>query len=143
MDVHIKRIDKTLPLPRYESEGAVAFDLYSRETIEISGKSLALLPSNLIIGVPDGYALQIFARSSLAKKKGLMLANSVGIIDADYCGEEDEILISVYNFRDEPVTVERGTRIAQGMFVPAPKAHWIEVELMHPESRGGFGSTGS
>lgn len=142
MQITIKRIDKDLPLPQYHTSGAAAFDFYSRETLTIEAKTVARIPSNFIIATPTGYFLMVAARSSLASKKGLMLANGIGIIDSDYCGENDEILISVYNFTDQPVVVERGERIAQGTFVKIEQGIWEEVEKMTSKDRGGFGSTG-
>jgi dUTP pyrophosphatase len=142
MQIAIKRIDPTLPLPQYLTPGAAAFDFYARETTIIAAKSLGKIPSNLIIQTPPGYMLNVFSRSSLAQKKGLLLSNGVGIIDNDYSGPEDEILIPVYNFTDTPVTVERSERIAQGVFVKVEPAVWQEVAEMSAKSRGGFGTTG-
>jgi dUTP pyrophosphatase len=67
----------------------------------------------------------------------------VGTIDRDYCGDNDEILLSVYNFTDEEVVVEKGERIAQGMFIRIDSGNFVEVEKMGESDRGGFGSTGS
>lgn len=143
MKIKIKRIDNTLSLPAYQTTGAVAFDLYSREDLNVPAKSIVLVPSNLIIEIPRGYALIITARSSLAKKKGLMLANGVGTIDCDYCGPEDEIKISVYNFTDQEMAITKGERLAQGLFIKTDQAEWEETNEMNNKSRGGFGSTGS
>ncbi|MEK7606889.1 MAG: dUTP diphosphatase [Patescibacteria group bacterium] len=142
MQVAIKRIDSTLPLPRYQTAGAAGFDFYAREAVTVAAHSLARIPSNFIIRIPAGFVLFITARSSLAAKKGLMLANGVGTIDSDFCGPADEILISVYNFTDASVAVERGERIAQGVFVRMDRAEWEEVEIVESSNRGGFGSTG-
>jgi dUTP pyrophosphatase len=142
MKVRIVRIEKDLPLPRYETAGAVAFDLYTRQAATIPPGEMAMLGTNLIIGVPDGHALVIAARSSLSKKKGLAFRNGIGIIDQDYHGPEDEVRMLVWNFTDTPVSVERGERLAQGMILPIAKAEWEEVESIKEESRGGFGSTG-
>jgi dUTP pyrophosphatase len=70
-----------------------------------------------------------------------MVANGVGVIDTDYCGPQDEVKIQVLNFTQAPVTVKRGDRIAQGIFLKYAPPEWEEGE---PESttRGGFGSTG-
>ena len=62
--------------------------------------------------------------------------------DSDYCGEEDAVLIAVYNFSDTQTTVEKGERIAQASIIPIPSITFTEVSSMHPKSRGGFGSTG-
>lgn len=141
LEVNIKRVDTELPLPTYATAGSVGFDLLSRETTEVSPRSLALIPSNLIVQTPPGYMLLLTMRSSTARRKGLLMPNGVGVIDQDYCGESDELLVSVYNFRDEPVTVLRGERIAQGIFIPVGRFAWNEVEHVG-SARGGFGSTG-
>jgi dUTP pyrophosphatase len=96
----------------------------------------------LVIAGPDGYFLGIFARSSTPLKRGLMVANGVGVIDADYCGPGDEIKIQVLNITDAPVTIVRGDRLAQGIVLPCPRVEWEEVEEMAVPTRGGFGSTG-
>ena len=142
MHIRIVRIDKTLALPRYESNGAVGFDLITRETTVIEAGAIALVPGNVIVAVPSGYALLIIPRSSLPRKKALVCPHSIGVIDQDYHGEKDEILVQVQNISDAPVTVERGERIAQGIFVKVETAQWEEVEHHGAESRGGFGSTG-
>lgn len=142
MIIKIKRIDTTLPLPEYATNGSCAFDLYSRETTTISPQQIVLLPSNLIVATPPGYVLILSPRSSLARKKGLIMPNSIGVVDQDYSGDSDEILLQVQNLADREVTVERGERIAQGLLVKIEKANWDEVTVMSVESRGGIGSTG-
>ncbi len=141
MKVKIKRVDKSLPLPRYETEGSVGFDLLCRETAEIAPNEIVLIPANVIVETPPGYMLMLCMRSSTPRKFGIMMAQGVGIIDTDYCGEEDEIKIQAYNFTDNTVTIERGSRIAQGIFVKVDTADWNEVDQMEASSRGGFGST--
>ena len=74
MKVKIKRIDKSLPMPAYQTIGAVAFDLYSRIDITIPPKTLERLPTNVIIAIPKGYMLEIKDRSSTLKKKGLLVS---------------------------------------------------------------------
>ncbi len=142
MQVHIQRIDTSLPLPKHESSGAVGFDFVTRETTTIAPQQIALVPGNVIVRVPEGFALFIVPRSSLPRKKALVCPHSIGVIDQDYHGPSDEILIQVQNIGTEPVTVERGERIAQGIFVKVEQAEWIEVDGHGAETRGGFGSTG-
>ena len=141
MKVKIKRVDKSLPLPKYETEGSVGFDLLCRESATIAPQEIVLIPANVIVETPKGYMLMVCLRSSTPRKHGLMMAQGVGIVDNDYCGEEDELKIQVYNFTDEPVTIERGSRIAQAVFVKVDTPEWHEVEQMSAPSRGGFGST--
>lgn len=140
MDVKIVRIDKTLPLPEYHTTGAVAFDFYSRVDANLDPNEIKLLPSNFIIEVPEGHALIIAARSS-TYKKGLRLTNSIGVIDQDYHGPNDEIHLAIYNYTNETLSIPKGERIAQGLIIPVSKANWEEVDVIKETSRGGFGST--
>lgn len=142
MKVKIKRIDDTLPLPAYQTDGSAAFDFYSRIDIDCPPKEVTRIPTNLIIETPEDYALVVALRSSSPKRKGFIHPAGIGIVDSDYRGPEDEIMVQVYNFTDKNVNVEKGERIAQGMFVQTPRAQFTEGE-MNNKSRGGFGSTGS
>lgn len=142
MQVSIQRVDTTIPLPTYQTAGAAAFDLVTRETTVIAPRSIGLVPGNVIVKVPEGYALLILPRSSLPRKKGLICPHSLGLIDQDYHGPKDEIFVQVQNITDAPVTVEKGDRIAQGLFVKIDKADWLETDGHGVVSRGGFGSTG-
>jgi len=141
MKVKIKRIDKELPLPQYQTAGAVAFDLYARENATIAPGETKAVPANVIVCAPEGCMFMVAARSSLAKKKGLMLSNGIGVIDQDFCGPEDEVHILLYNFKNEPAEIGRGERLGQGIFVKIDKAEWEEVEEMSEPTRGGFGTT--
>ncbi len=144
MKVKIKLVDKTLPLPTYQTEGSVAFDLYARKTTIIKPWQPTIIPANVIIEVPKGYFLMLASRSSTPIKKHLMVANGIGVIDEDYHGDKDEIGVQVLNFAKEDVMVERGERIAQALLVNIAKVVNFEVvESIKKDSRGGFGSTGS
>lgn len=142
MQVKIKRIDKSLPLPQYETNGSVGVDLITRVDTIIEPKKVGLVPANVVVEVPVGYALILASRSSTPLKKGLSTPHGIGIIDHDYCGENDELKIQVYNFTNAPITILKGDKIAQGLFVRVDKVEFVEVEEMVSESRGGFGSTG-
>lgn len=141
MKVKIKRIDKSLPLPQYQTSGSVGFDIYSREDMEIQPRYIALIPGNIIVETPPGYMLLVALRSSTPRKKGLIKPHGIGVIDNDYCGEGDEVKVQVYNNTDAIVKIEKGERIAQGIFVKVDRFEWDEVDAMG-KSRGGFGSTG-
>ncbi|MFA5820580.1 MAG: dUTP diphosphatase [Candidatus Gracilibacteria bacterium] len=142
MKVKIKRIDGDLPLPVYETGGSVGFDILARVDSEIAPKEIGMIPSNLIVEVPVGHMLVVASRSSTPGKKGLLPPHGFGIIDHDYCGPEDEIKVLVYNFTEKAVSIKRGEKIAQGVFVKIDKFEWEEVEKIDKGSRGGFGSTG-
>jgi len=140
--VPIRRVDPTLSLPSYATPGATGFDLAARTTVTIEPGETKRVPANVVIGVPDGFALVIALRSSTPQRKGLIIPNGVGIIDQDYRGSDDEIQILVYNIGSLPATVERGERIAQGLLVPVERVDWDATNELGTPSRGGFGSTG-
>jgi len=142
MRLKIKRLQSAVGLPEPATGGAAGFDLAAAADIEIPPRSIRLVGTGLVIAVPDGHFLGIFARSSTPLKRGLMVANGVGIIDSDYCGPEDEIKIQLLNITDAPVKVARGDRIAQGIVLPCPRVTWEEVTEATRPTRGGFGSTG-
>lgn len=143
MKVKIKRIDQTLELPKYETEGAVGFDIMARGEHKVMPKEIKLIPSNLIVEVPDKYMLVIASRSSTPIKKGFLPPHGFGVIDTDYCGPEDEIKVQVYNFTDKEVLISHGEKIAQGVFVRVDRFEIEESsENFKDSSRGGFGSTG-
>ena len=132
-----------MPLPDYQTPGAAGFDLAASEDVTIEPGAVVLIPTGLVIQAPPGHCLGIFARSSTPLKRGLMVANGVGVIDEDYCGPKDEIKIQVLNFTSEPVRIAKGDRIAQGLLIPAVRAEWIEASGdLRDGSRGGFGATG-
>ncbi len=143
MNLKIKLVDSTLPFPSYQTSGSVAFDLYARTDIIIPPFVATIIPANVIIKTPKGFFLMLASRSSTPLKKNLMLANGIGVIDQDYCGENDEIGLQVLNFSQKNVEVKRGERIGQAILVKIAKAEkLVQVTSMSKKSRGGFGSTG-
>src|SRR5437773_116591 len=104
--VKIKRFDKNIPLPEFKTKGAAAFDLYARTDIEIPPKEFKYVPLNVAVQTPVGYFLLLVARSS-THKKGLWMANGIGIGDPDFSGDNDEYHAVYYNFTDKPVMVEK------------------------------------
>ncbi|HET9702723.1 MAG TPA: dUTP diphosphatase [Vicinamibacterales bacterium] len=142
MRLKIKRLNPAVSLPEPATRHAAGFDLASAVDIEIPPRSIRLVGTGLVIAVPEGHFLGIFARSSTPLKRGLMVANGVGVVDADYCGPEDEVRIQLLNFTDATIQVRQGDRLAQGIVLPAPRVDWEEVMEMSVPTRGGFGSTG-
>ena len=141
MRIRIKRVDKSIPLPEYQTPGATSMDLYAGKNVEVLPDKTAYIPLNVVMKIPDGYVGILAVRSS-THKMGLMPVNGIGIIDPDYCGDEDVWTLAVWNFTKKKVTVEKGIRIAQILILPREKADWVEVETMGERNRGGFGSTG-
>lgn len=142
LTVRIHRLRSHVSLPQYATEGSAAFDLAASEDITLAAGEVRLVPTGLVIEVPKGMFLAVFARSSTPLKRGLMVANGVGVVDSDYCGPSDEIKVPAINVTSGPVTVSAGDRIAQGILLPAPRVQWDEVSELEAKSRGGFGSTG-
>ncbi len=143
MNLKIKLIDESLPMPAYQTEGSVAFDLYSRVDMAVEPFSPTIIPTNLIVKTPHGYFLMLASRSSTPLKKNLMVANGIGVIDEDYCGDKDEIGLQVLNFSKKTVHIKKGERIGQAILVKiARAAKFVKTSTMAVKSRGGFGSTG-
>jgi dUTP pyrophosphatase len=140
--VRIRRLDASVELPRYGTDGAAAFDLAAAEDAVIAPGEVRLVSTGLVIEVPEGMFLAVFARSSTPLKRGLMIANGVGVVDSDYCGPSDEVKIPALNFTSQAVRLAKGDRIAQGILLPSPRVVWEEVGELRAGSRGGFGATG-
>ena len=142
MKIRITKVRADVELPVYKTEGSVAFDLATAEALTVPAHGTMIAPTGLIIATPPGHALLLAGRSSLFKNKGLRIGNQLGVIDQDYCGPEDELLIFLWNPTDKDVTVEKGERLAQGFLVQISKAEWDEGPA-DTKSRGGWGSTGT
>jgi dUTP pyrophosphatase len=143
MRLRIRRLDSTVSLPSYGTSEAAGFDLAAAHDLVVAPRQIALVRTGLVIEVPSGYFLAIFARSSTPLKRGLIVSNGVGVIDSDYSGPNDEVMIQVMNITNSDVTISRGDRLAQGIVLPAPRVTWEEVTEIREVTRGGFGSTGS
>lgn len=126
----------------YETPGACAFDFQSTDEVTIEPGEFALIETWTVIETPKWYLLQIQPRSSTFKKFGLIQVNSVGIIDNDYCGDNDTVKFPYMNMRKETVTIPAGTRIWQWVFVKIERAEFELVETMGDHSsRWGFWTT--
>ena len=141
MKVKIKRFDKSLPLPAYKTAGAAALDLASREDMTIKAGETAYIPLNIALQVPEDAWVLIAARSSL-HKRGLFLANGIGVGDFDYRGDQDEYMAAVFNFSKNDCEIKKGERVAQMIVLKREKVEFSELEKFETDNRGGFGSTG-
>jgi dUTP pyrophosphatase len=141
LTIKIKRFDKSLPLPEYKTNKAAALDLSARETVIILPKSVGYVPLNIAFKLPPNYFALMAARSSL-HKKGVMMANGIGIGDEDYSGNNDEYRAVLFNFTDQEVVIEKGERIVQLLILNREKVTLEEVEMLDEKDRGGIGSTG-
>ena len=139
--IKIKRIDKSLPLPEYKTQGAAGFDVYARESITIKPREIAYIPLNIVLEIPKDTWVLLANRSS-THKLGITSVNGIGIGDSDFCGENDEYHFAALNITDKEVKIERGTRIAQMVLVNYKQVEFQEVDSFTKESRGGFGTSG-
>jgi dUTP pyrophosphatase len=141
MRLKVTKLNPSVPLPAYSTDGAAGFDLAAAEDADIAPGQIKLVGTGLVFDVPDGHFLAIFARSSTPLKRGLVVANGVGVLDSDYSGATDELKIQLLNITKETVAIKAGDRLAQGIVLRSPRVEFYEGDTA-PVSRGGFGSTG-
>lgn len=131
-----------------KTRGSIGFDLLVVEDVKLNRDEFKYIPFGIVMKPPKGYYIQIVPRSSTFGKYGLVQPNSVGIIDVDYCGPGDELKWLAYCLNPKvnpenssPVSLKKGTPIAQAILVKAFEFFAVEGDLSGNESRGGFGST--
>lgn len=139
-----KRIgNHKLPLPSYETEYSMGFDLRSRKSYTLYPGNEILVPCGWAVELPSEYGMFLFPRSGLGSKFGIVLGNLTGVIDSDYRGE---LMASVWYRKSEgkPYKIEIGDRICQAVLMPRITSKFIEVKEIEntKRSNGGFGSTG-
>ena len=145
MDIFFKKYDQAIPalVPEYKTPGSAGLDLCSssEEKIIIHSMETKLIPTNLILEIPEGYEGQIRPRSGLALKNGITVLNSPGTIDSDYRGELKVLLI---NLSTENFEVKFGDRIAQLIISKFERVNLVASSQIGVTERGegGYGSTG-
>ena len=142
LNVLIKRLDPSVPLPTYAKGGDAGADLVTTKDFILAPGERALIPTGISIALPDGYVALVHPRSGLAINHGVTLVNTPGTIDAGYRGEIACILIN-HDAKDS-ISFSKGDRIAQLVIQKVERANFIEVEELPGSGRGsgGFGSTG-
>lgn len=133
--------DNNGKLPVRSTKGSAGYDFFVSETTTCPAHAITLIPTGVKAQIDDGYYLQLAVRSSTPKKKGLILANGIGIVDADYYNNPDNeghIMFQVYNITDNDVVIEAGDRIGQGVFL---KYNVTDEDFATGVRTGGFGST--
>ncbi len=130
--------------PQYNSAHASGADISAllEEPLTLQPGERSLVPTGIVLEIPEGYEAQVRPRSGLAVRHGVSVLNSPGTIDADYRGEVKVILI---NLGQEPFTIKNGDRIAQMVFAPVIRAEFYHNPKLTETERGsgGFGSTGT
>lgn len=133
---------QTIPLPTYSTDGSAAMDLRAclSEQLIVQANETQLVGSGIAISIHDpNLAAMLLPRSGLGAKHGIILANTLGLIDSDY---RKEIKIAVWNRSDEAFTINPGDRICQMIFVPIVQVDFKWVDDLEKNGRDGFGSTG-
>ena len=137
--------DKGINLPERKTKYSAGYDVEAAEDVIIPSFKKGMKPTLIKTGIKaymqDDEVLMLYNRSSNPKKKGLILANSVGIVDKDYYGNEDNdghIMFAFYNIKDEDIEIKKGERIGQAIFTPYLT---VDNDNSEGERNGGFGST--
>ena len=141
IDLKVKKIDEKAKIPEYQSSGASGFDLHSIEDAVLKAGDFGVIKTGLAFEIPNGYEIQVRARSGLAYKNGIGVLNSPGTIDSDYRGE---VMVILFNFSKEDFRIKSGDRIAQAVLSKVSIANLIVSGNLDETKRGnnGFGSTG-
>ena len=141
--VLIKKLDPTVEIPTYKTEGASGMDLmaFIKKPIKLVPQSSCLVPTGLSVAFSDEYEIQIRPRSGLAAKNNISVLNTPGTIDSDYRGE---IKIILFNHGNKEFIINNKDRVAQMILMPIHKMDLEEVKDLPDTLRGkgGFGSTG-
>ena len=129
-----------IPLPKRATAGSAGYDFVSPLEVTVPAGGDALIPTGIRAEMEPGWVLMLFPRSSLGFRHALRLSNTVGVIDSDYAFAKNEghIMVKLRNPLPEPVTIGRGERFCQGVFLPYGTA---EEENVLTQRTGGFGST--
>ena len=144
MQINIVKLHDEAILPQYQTSGAAGADLHAclETPVTLQSMERRLIPTGLAMAIPQGYEVQIRARSGMSIKHGLTMVNGIGTVDADYRGE---VGVLVINLGQEAFTIEPGMRIAQMVVARYETAAWNEVSELDETTRGvgGFGSSGA
>jgi dUTP pyrophosphatase len=142
VEIPVTRLDRDLPVPRYEHPGDAGMDLVARADVVLGPGERAVVGTGIALAIPDGFVGLVHPRSGMAVRRGLTVVNAPGTIDAGYRGEIKVPLLNTD--RREPVRIRRGDRIAQLLLQRVARAVLVEVDDLPDSSRGtaGFGSTG-
>lgn len=143
IEMNYKRFDKDLPALFRESNENAGFDLFARldEPVTIQPGEVAKIPLNVATEIPILAVGLLFQRSSTFAKWGVRLTNNVGVIDCSFRGDDDEWAAEFQNMTDKPVTIKRGDKVCQAVFLPILDLIPREKDHLGNANRGGFGTS--
>lgn len=141
MELKVKLTDGA-PLPKHAKPGDAGLDLTTRKSAKLVPYETKMVGTGVAVEIPDGFVGLLFPRSGLSSKRGVNLANCVGVIDSGYRGE---IMVPLHNITSRMQKVEKDERICQLVVVPFATCECVEVDKLADSERGegGFGSSGS
>lgn len=150
MEIKVKYFEGAKPIDAIDRGDWI--DLRSNETVTLKQGEFRIIRLGVAMELPEGYEAHVLPRSSTFKKWGIILANSMGIIDNSYCGDEDEWCFPAIALRD--TTIHAGDRICQFRLMPTMSNMYqanryespvklVSVGSLGNKNRGGFGSTGA
>lgn len=137
MKRHFKKLTDNATMPERATKGSAGYDISASETLTIQPGEIKLVSTGLAVQMAQDDVMLLIDRSSNPRKRGLILSNSVGVIDHDYFPNEFKGMFT--NITDKPVTIEAGQRIMQAVFV---KYGLVDDDNALGHRTGGFGSTG-
>lgn len=144
VQINVVKLRESAILPEYQTTGAAGADLHAciDEPITLESLERKMIPTGLAMSIPEGYEVQIRARSGMSIKHGITMINGIGTIDADYRGELGVLLV---NLSKESFVIEPGMRIAQLVLAKYAVVNWNEVGELDETTRGkgGYGSSGA
>lgn len=142
LQIAVRRLDESLPLPSYAHPGDAGADLLTTVDVTLAPGERVLVPTGIAIALPEGYVALVHPRSGLAARHGLSIVNTPGTIDAGYRGEVKVLLIN--HDPAESIVLQRGDRVAQLVIQRFERAEFVPVADLPDTARGagGYGSTG-
>ena len=141
----VKRIEEDIKLPERSTLNSAGYDFFALEDIIFNPKTITRVFTGVKCELMSNQVLILANRSSNPSKKGLVLLNGIGVIDADYYGNPDndgEIAFEFYNMLDEVVEIKKGEKLGQGLILKFDKVEDDYISDPYKTRSGGFGSTG-
>lgn len=142
----VNKITEDIKLPERSTLNSAGYDFFAIEDVTIPAKKLTRVMTGVKCELMSNQVLILANRSSNPSKKGLILANGIGVVDADYYGNPDndgEMGFEFYNILDEDIVIKKGEKLGQGIIIKFDKTEDDYISNPYKTRVGGFGSTGA